>query len=534
MNTATASSPARLARVLGPLMATALVVGTVIGSGVFKKPQAVADDLIAGGVSSFGLAALAWILGGLLALLGALALAEVAVLFPRAGGNYVFLRESYGRPAGFLFGWVEFWIIRSASIAALASIFSESLYAVLSQLLGESLPHGLQNLSGSFASPDAAAFWLRQGLTIGVILGLGLVNVLGVRLGGGLQFLITAVKVGSLMGIAILPFVVAWRTPADAPAPFNVDNLRPIWPPLDQLSWIGLSKFGAALVGVLWAYHGWMNIAPVSEEVRAPQRNIPLALLGGVGIIIALYLSANLAYALVIPQDQMATMKEQSPQDQDAKTAGNLAEPADATVAIGFSRRLLGPWGVAVAAAAVMISVFGALNGNLLVGPRVLYAMGADGLAPRALGAVHARFHTPAIAILVLAGWSVALVVAGAAVKQFPLPVWTVGGQTLNLNPPSDKPLFDILTDFAIFGAVLFETLAVSSIFVFRFKLPDAARPYRCWGYPLVPAIYVLILSLVAFQMFLNKRTEAITGAGFIAVGAIVYYSVFRRRTRSM
>jgi amino acid transporter len=514
-------------------MATALVVGTVIGSGVFKKPQAVADDLIAGGVSSFGLAGLAWILGGLLALLGALSLAEVAVLFPRAGGNYVFLRESYGRAAGFLFGWVEFWIIRSASIAALASIFTESLYAFLSQLLGESLETRLQILSGSFLRPDTVAFWLRQGLTIGVILGLGLVNALGVRLGGGLQLLITLVKVGSLIGIAVLPFVVSWRRSADVSSPINVDNLRPFWPSFDQLSLTGLSKFGAALVGVLWAYHGWMNIAPVAEEVRAPQRNIPLALLGGVSIVIALYLSANLAYGLVIPQNEMARMKEQSPQDQERQTAAGPAEAGDATVAIGFSRRLLGAWGVAVAAAAVMISVFGALNGNLLVGPRVLYAMGADGLAPRALGAIHARFRTPALAIVVLAAWSVLLVLIGAAVKQFPLPVWTVGEQVLNLNPPAAKPLFDILTDFAIFGAVLFETLAVSSIFVFRFKLPHAERPYRCWGYPVVPALYVLILSLVALQMFLNKRTEAITGLGFMAVGAIVYCTLVGRPKES-
>jgi APA family basic amino acid/polyamine antiporter len=530
MNPSPALPPARLARVLGPLMATALVVGTVIGSGVFKKPQAVAEDLIAGGVSSFGLAALAWILGGLLALLGALSLAEVAVLFPRAGGNYVFLRESYGRAAGFLFGWVEFWIIRSASIAALASIFAESFYAVLSQLLGESLQNGLQALVGPLLSADALAFWLRQGLTVAVILGLGLVNVLGVRLGGGLQLLITSIKVGSLIGIAVLPFVVAWRTSADISSPIQVDNLRPVWPSFGQLSWTGLSKFGAALVGVLWAYHGWMNVAPVAEEVRAPQRNIPLALLGGVGIIIALYLSANLAYALVIPQDQMAKMKEQSPQDTEGQTATKPHEATDATVAIGFSRRLLGPWGVAVAAAAVMISVFGALNGNLLVGPRVLYAMGADGLAPRALGAIHARFRTPTAAIVALSMWSVALVLTGAAIKQFPLPVWSIGELTFNLNPPSDKPLFDMLTDFAIFGAVLFETLAVSSIFVFRFRLPHVERPYRCWGYPVVPGLYVLILSMVAFQMFLNKRTEAITGVAFIAIGAGVYWVFLRRR----
>jgi amino acid transporter len=175
-----------------------------------------------------------------------------------------------------------------------------------------------------------------------------------------------------------------------------------------------------------------------------------------------------------------------------------------------------------------MISVFGALNGNLLVGPRILYAMGEDGLAPRALGAVQPRYHTPARAILVLALWAVLLVLAAALIKQFPIPTLTLADTSLNLNPPANKPLFDILTDLAMFGAVLFETLAVSSIFVLRYRLPHAERPYRCWGYPYVPAIYVVILVAVAFQMFLNHRAEALTGVGFIAIGAALYAGFLR------
>jgi amino acid transporter len=171
-----------------------------------------------------------------------------------------------------------------------------------------------------------------------------------------------------------------------------------------------------------------------------------------------------------------------------------------------------------------MISVFGALNGQLLVGPRLLYAMGEDGLVPRALSAVHPRYHTPSRAILVLAAWAIFLVLAAALVKQFPLPTLSLGTRSLNLNPPSDKPLFDILTDFAIFGAVLFETLAVSSIFVFRYRLPDVERPFRCWGYPVVPLVYVAVLTAVALQMFINNQAEALTGVGFIAAGALVYW----------
>jgi amino acid transporter len=476
-------------------LAIAVVVGTVIGSGVFKKPQAVAEA-----VPFFGEVVLVWVLGGVLALLGGLALAEVAVLFPRAGGNYVFLREGYGPVAGFLFGWVEFWIIRGASLAALATIFTESLHDVL------------REFAGSGPGSDVLSYWGQKLLTVGVILGLALVNVRGVRWGGVLQLLITIVKVGSLVGIAVLPIIVLALGRSGTGTMPDTSNLTPVWPSWDRFN---LGKLITALLGVLWAYHGWMNIAPVAEEVRRPQRNIPLALLGGVGIIIALYLGANLAYCLVIPQQEMATMKAVSPEE----AAKNPGQGVDQTVVIGFSRRMVGSVGVGLAAAVLMFSVFGALNGNLLVGPRLLYAMGEDGLAPRALGAVHPRFHTPALAIVVMAAWS-CLLVLGVA-----LLTWLDVLQR-------DKSHFDMLTDFAIFGSATFETLAVTTIFVFRKRLPAAERPYRCPGYPVVPALYVLILALVLVNMFVNQQAEALTGVGFIALGAIVYYLTVNRKSR--
>ena len=177
---------------------------------------------------------------------------------------------------------------------------------------------------------------------------------------------------------------------------------------------------------------------------------------------------------------------------------------------------LLGPVGAVLASAAVMCSVFGALNGNLLVGPRLLYAMGEDGLAPRALGAVHPTFRTPALAIAVMALWACALVVAAAAA--------TGAGLT-----PSGKPLFDILTDYAMFGAIIFETMAVATVFIFRWKLPHAERPYRCWGYPWVPLAYLVLPALILGNYFVRQRLEALTGVGFIALGALVYALFLRR-----
>jgi amino acid transporter len=472
-------------------MATAVVAGTVIGSGVFKKPQVVSEQL-----PFSGLAAIVWILGGVLAFLGGLSLAEVAVLFPKAGGNYVFLREGYGRLAGFLFGWVEFWIIRSASVAALATIFTESLHDVLIEV-----------------SPETAAgvgYWPQKFITVTVILVLAWINVRGVRWGGGLQFFITSIKVASLLGIMILPFVVAALvTSPDVPRP-EVSRLEPVWPAAGGFN---LGHFATAFLGVLWAYHGWMNIAPIAEEVREPQRNIPLALFSGIGIVMFLYLGANAAYYLIIPQPEMAKMKAPEntiPTLQEQPTENASPEAHDKTVAIGFCRRLLGSVGVAVAAAAVMISVFGALNGNLLVGPRLLYAMGEDGLAPRALGAVHATYRTPALAILVMAGWACLLILGVAFLTWCGI-------------LREEKSHFDRLTDFAMFGSVVFETLAVTTIFVFRRRLPNVERPYRCWGYPVVPGLYLILPAMVLGNMFVHQQMEALTGVGFIALGAAVY-----------
>jgi amino acid transporter len=471
------TSQPRLVRALGPLMAMAVVVGTTIGSGVFKKAQVVAEN-----VPDFGTAALAWVLVGFLALFGGLTIAEVASLYPRAGGCYVFLREAYGRLAGFLWGWVDFWIIRSASIAALATVFSESLFNVLRD---PALAGRLGYSPGSPALAQANEMYV----TLSVILGLALVNVRGVKWGGVLQLFITLVKVGSLVAIVALPFFL---TAASVP---NPDPLPEDWkrPPAS----FTLSGFATALLGVLWAYHGWMNAAPIAEEVKRPQRNIPLSLIGGVGLIIALYLGANFAYAWVIPQEQMANVK-------------------DTSVATVFGVRLLGSVGTVVMSAVLMCSVFGALNGNILVGPRVLYAMGEDELAPRFLGRVHPHYHTPALAILVLTAWSMLLV---AAV-----------GVLMRAGALAGKAPFDTLTDFAMFGVVIFETMAVLSIFVFRRRYPKAERPYRCWGYPLTPALYTLLPVFILGNMFVSQRLEALTGTALIVIGAAVYMGLLRHR----
>lgn len=487
-------------RVIGPWIATAIIVGTVIGSGVFVKGRKVADN-----VDSFALVVGVWVLGGLLALLGSLALAEIAVLFPRAGGNYVFLREGYGRMAGFLWGWVEFWIIRGASAAALATMFTQSFHDVLRQSLypGQTV--------------EVLAFWPRQLMTVSVLAGLAALNIRGTFLGGAVQFAITVMKVASILFLIALPFVI-YALLAEPSYPPKVSHLSPAWPS-DGINWSG---FGVALVAVLWAYNGWMNIAPVAGEIKDPHRNIPLSLIAGVFILIALYCGANLAYHLVIPREAIV-----------AKDAGGHL--SSTPLATEFCAALLGPVGVVIAGAIVMTSVLGALNGNTLVGPRLLFAMGHDRLAPAKLAALHPRYHTPAAATMVMTGWACFLVLFVGALTQYPLPLIPLGFHDLDINVPPGKSPFDIMTDFVIFGSVTFETAAVATIFMFRRRIPVTSenRPYKCWGYPFVPALYVAIMAAVLVNMFISpeQRTEAFVGMGFIATGAVVYVLFFRGRT---
>jgi APA family basic amino acid/polyamine antiporter len=468
----------KLPRVLGPWMATAIVIGTVIGSGVFKKPHDVSKN-----ITDFGLIMIAWVLVGSLAFIGSLILAEIAVIYPRAGGNYVFLREGYGRWAGFLWGWVEFWIIRSGSIAALATVFTESLHDILRYANDVQAPE------------EVISFWARQGITVAVIAALAIVNARGTVLGGGLQVVVTSVKVISLLSIAVAPFVLMAFTSS---ASISSNHLEPIWPAsFEDINW---NRFGAALVGIIWAYHGWMNLAPVAEEVKDPSRNLPLAFLMGTTAVIVLYCSVNVAYHWVVPRDDMRTLGGDSP------------------VATLFSFRLFGSIGLLLASLAVMTSVFGSLNGNLLVGPRLLYAMGEDGLAPRALSALHPKYGTPAFAEIVLATWSLLLVLGAALLTDTGI---------------LKKALFDILTDYAMFGAVAFETMAVATIFACRRRYPVATvqLPYRCWGYPFLPILYVSVMAVVLANMFITDLLQSLIAVGFIGVGALVYALVFARRS---
>ena len=339
---------AELPRRLGLLSAAAILVGSTIGSGIFRVPSTVA-----GHVGTVGAVAALWIVGALVALFGALTLAELAVLFPRSGGIYVFLREAYGPLPAFLFGWTELLVIRPSALGAIAMLFAEYL-------------GGLAHLSAGGVRAAAA----------GAIVALAAVNVRSVTWGAAVQNLSTAAKTLALAGLALLTFALgdgargAFAQPGAAAA----------------LSWGG---FGIALVSVMWAYDGWADLTFLGSEVRDPARTFPRALVGGTAAIVVIYLLVNAAYLYVLPLADM---------------------PGKPLVAADVARTFLGEAGASVVAGMVMVSAFGALNGATMTGPRILFAMADDGLFFRPIAAVHARWRTPWAAIALAAALGVGYV----------------------------------------------------------------------------------------------------------------------------
>jgi len=350
-----------LRRVLGANIAIAVVVGNVIGSGIFFKPGAIAQTS-----GSFLLIIATWICGGLLCLMGGLCFAELGTMYPQAGGPYVYLQRAYGKLAAFLYGWTEMLFVRPASIGALATAFVGSLALAIDREL-------------SITAQVALACTLIAGMTW--------INILGVVWGARLQLVVTIIKAGFLALVALSPILLApW-----AGWMIDVDNYRAT-PSPSGLSWT--AQVGAILIAVMWAYDGWHGVTPLAEEIQNPQRNIPLALVGGLGILIALYVSANVAYHGVLSNAEMAAAKDHAAEQMVFKLAGEQ--------------------GRTVLSVVILISVFGAINSNLLLAPRVMFAMGRDAVFFRWLGVVHANYRTPVAAILLTGAMAMALVIGVA------------------------------------------------------------------------------------------------------------------------
>lgn len=474
---------AKLPRVLGPIAALCVIVGSVIGSGIFLVPATVARDVpyIAGIV-------FVWVVGGLFSGAGALTLAELGGMLPRAGGPYVYLREAYGALPAFLFGWTEFLIVRTGSMATLAAAFARYFAQVVPA------PAGMSTV-----------LWQALAATSAIAV-VGIVNVIGTKVGGWVQVAGTTIKVGALMTMIVLPFVLGQASAA---------RLQPLWPPAIRIGLVpGLM---GAMVGVLWAYDGWVNLSQLAEEVRDPGRNVPRALILGSAVLIALYVGMTLVYHMVLPMEEIR--------------AADVEKGSERAVAADFCRRLGGDRGVLLISLVVMCSTFISLNGNALTGPRAYFAMARDGLFPHAICRVHSRFQTPANAILAQSAWAILLTVAGTALILLPPPAASHGLPAPLLSAwtaLNRTPLYDLLFTYVIFGATIFYTLAIASVFVLRRTRPDLPRPYRTWGYPITPLLYVLAAIFLMGSMLSQKPFESLAGLVIVLAG-IPGYWFFRR-----
>jgi APA family basic amino acid/polyamine antiporter len=483
MTTDETSGRVELPRVLGPAAAFSCVVGSVIGSGIFIVPAKVAAN-----VPFIGGIALVWIVGGLFSLAGALALAELTAMLPRAGGPYVYLWEAFGRLPAFLFGWSEFLVIRAGSVATLAAGFAMYFTRLVPA------PGGMN-----------IRLW-EMAVAIAAMSTVALINVVGTRVGGGVQVAGTAIKVSCLATMIILPFALGKANPA---------NLSPLWPGDSGQGLEGLATgFAVALIAALWAYDGWVNAGSLAEDIADPGKNVPRALFWGMLTLIALYLGMTLSYHLVLPIDRVIA----------------LFAPGRQPIASEFFYELVGPKGSTAIALIVMTSIYIALNGNALSGPRAYFAMARDGLFPRALCTIHPRFKTPANAILAQAAWAITLTVVGTLFLLRDPPASGLPGWAIKAWAELHKtPIYDVLFTYVIFGGTIFYTAAIASVFVLRKTQPDRPRPYRTWGYPFTPGAYILASFVLLGSMLWTKPFESIAGLGIILMGLPAYIFFARR-----
>lgn len=448
-----------LRRELGVWGAASIVVGTVIGSGIFLVPRRMVLE-----TGSAELVFAVWIFGGLLSLAGALTYAELAAMMPEAGGEYNYLKAAYGPFWGFLYGWTQMWVAKSGSIATLATGFFYYLANFRPELDATLLVIPLPLGAGGAPLEVSRG----QLLAIGVILGLGWLNWFGIRIGGWVQVAVTAVKV------VLIAWIIAVGLGADRPGGGEV--------PLEGARG-GVAGFFAALVAALWAYDGWNNLSMVASEVKAPQRNLPRALVYGTGAVMAIYLLTNAAYFRVLSPAEVASSER---------------------VAAVMMQQVLGAWGADLVSVAAMISIFAALNGSILSGSRVPYAMARDGYFFRRFGAVHERHAAPGFSILALSAWSCVLVLSGR---------------------------YDQLVTLVIFPSWILYGMAAAAVIVLRRKMPDARRPYRAVGYPVIPLLFVAVAGFLTVQTLVNSARESLLGLGLIVCG-IPFYLFWNRQAR--
>jgi amino acid transporter len=439
------TEPPKLLRALGLWETSAIVIGIMIGTAIFLVPAEITRE-----VGSPRAALGVWLVGGLLSLFGALSFAELAAMFPQSGGQYVFLRQAYGSLVGFLCGWSFFVAAQTGGISVLAVGFAEYLRELV-----------------------ALSPWQQKAAAAAAIGLFTAVNYRGVREGGAVQSILTGLKVAAMVGLMILAFVLVKSKPGG-----------PMSLPLPKGSSF-LASFGVALVAAFWAYEGWNTCTFAAGEVKRPERNLPLALIFGTSAVILLYLGLSLVYYRVLQVPEVA----QSPR-----------------VAADSAVRILGRGGSLFVTWLIIISTLGSINGSVLAAPRVYYAMAEDGLFFRWCAAVHPRFRTPHLALLLQGALAILLVLLGT---------------------------YEQLFTYVIFAAWVFYALTAFAVVVLRRKMPGLPRPYRVWGYPAVPVVFVLMSVWFLVNMLLERPAEAGGGCLILAAGIPVYLLWKRRGIRN-
>jgi APA family basic amino acid/polyamine antiporter len=446
---------AKLRRSMGPWQASSLVVGCIIGTGIFLKTSTMTQQ-----VGSYGAVMAAWVLAGILSYAGALTYAELSARFPNSGGEYVFLKEAYGPLLGFLYGWVRFWIGSPGSIAAYAvgaATFSNGLG------LAKNFPGGIPGLAVTFVLIFSA------------------INCAQVVWGARVQTFLTALKVALILFLPIGALFFAHPMLQSAPIELStaIDT---------SMGSLSVSTFGLAMIAALWAFDGWNNLPMVGEEIENPGRNLPIALGLGVLGVLFLYLSANWAYFQLVPLAEIVQ-------------SNSSLYPDALPVATKAAKSFLGDVGVPLLSIAFVISALGAMNGSILTGARVPYAMAGDGLMPKSIGLVSSTTHVPIVAVLVQAIVAIALALTGT---------------------------FDQLTDWVVVASWLFYALCISTLFVFR-KRQSAAPAFQVPGFPVIPILFILASLFLIVNSLLNNVAAALSGAVLVAAGVPVFY--FMRRT---
>ncbi len=437
MGTTSKSMP--LLRNLGVLPAIAIVVGVVIGTGVFLKTAVMAQH-----VGSMQMVLAAWAVAGVLSLLGAMTYAELSAMFPHTGGEYVFLREGYGSLPAFLYGWTRFWIISPGSIAAYAVGASTFLNALVP--LGD----------------------LRLVVAIAILIVFTTVNCLSVTFTGHVQSILTAIKVVMISGLIAAIFIFA---PSAAGSLHATESV-----------WNGWPAFGSAVLAALWAFDGWSNLPLAAGEIREPQKTLPLALAGGTILVFFIYAAVNVAYFYALPM-------------YDILISSSTLHPDALPVATKAAQAAVGPMGVTLLSVMFVLSALGAMNGSILTGARVPYAMACDGLFFKKLAEVHGRSRVPVIAVLVQGVISIISASLGT---------------------------FDQLTDYVIFASWIFYALVAASLFIFRNRITK--RPFSVPGYPWLPAGFIICSLALLLNTVWTAPKESGIGLLLIAAGVPVYW----------